>query len=147
MSARLAALLMGTVAPGVYRCRSRASVAAIAQRAAICGWRFVYLDGRRIAAKVDFLAACAAACGFPASFGRNWDALEDSLRDLSWLPAEHGYLVLYDSAGQFATAAPHEFAVALSILQGAVDYWQGTPTPMAALLRGLGRASVQLAEL
>jgi hypothetical protein len=35
----------------------------------------------------------AANLQFPDYFGDNWDALEESLRDLSWLPA--GRIVLY----------------------------------------------------
>lgn len=51
------------------------------------------LDG--CADKDDLLQRFAEAFDFPASFGRNWDALEDSLADLSWLPAP-GYLLLLD---------------------------------------------------
>lgn len=51
------------------------------------------LDG--CADKADLLQRFADAFDFPATFGHNWDALEDSLGDLSWLPA-NGYLLLVD---------------------------------------------------
>jgi hypothetical protein len=142
MSDQLIELLVGARAPGVYRSSSRLGADAIAERAERSGWRCSYLDGQRIATKDDFLQACATAMCFPTYFGHNWDALEDSLRDLAWAPAERGHLLLYDHAKRFAVTQPGEFSVALDILQIAVKAWQDTPTPMAVLLRGVGRSAV-----
>lgn len=47
--------------------------------------------------KADLLARLAIALRFPESFGDNWDALADALRDLSWLPAT-GVALLCDHA-------------------------------------------------
>jgi barstar (barnase inhibitor) len=41
----------------------------------------------------DPVAAIARAFGFPSWFGANWDALEDSLSDLSWRERD-GYVLL-----------------------------------------------------
>jgi len=139
MSDRLDDLLIGAAAPAVYHWLSRARAPALVRRAEALGWRCFVLNGRQIASKDDFLRACAAALRLPAYFGYNWDALEDSLRDLAWAPAERGYLLLYEGAGRFARAAPGDFAVALGILDDVVGYWRATPTPLAVLLRGLGR--------
>lgn len=144
MNTRIADLLGGVRAPGVYRLRSRAGEPAIADWANQSGWRFFHLDGRRIATKNDLLAACAAAMDFPSTFGQNWDALADSLRDLSWAPAARGYLVLYDGVGRLASAQPQDLAVALDIFQDAVDFWRATPTPMTVLLRDAGRSLRQI---
>ncbi len=144
MNTRIADLLAGVRAPGVYRLRSPAGEPAIADWARRSGWRFFHLDGQRIATKSDLLAACAAAMDFPSTFGQNWDALADSLRDLSWAPAARGYLVLYDDADRLAGARPQDLAVALEIFQDAVDFWRATPTPMTILLRGTGRALRQI---
>ena len=84
--------------------------------------------------------------GFPAYFGHNWDALEDSARDLAWALAG-GYLVLYDHIRGFAEAQPEEFAVAVDILRSAAAYWRETPTPMVVLLRGTGRGAAQVPRL
>ena len=134
MTDKLEGLLSGAVAPGVYRAGLRADAAAIARHAGRHGWRLFHLDGRQIASKADFLAVCAAEMDFPAYFGHNWDALEESSRDLAWAPAG-GYLVLWDDAGRFAEAQPEEFAVALDIMRSAVEHWRGTLTPMVVLLR------------
>jgi hypothetical protein len=140
VNTRIADLLAGVHAPGVYRLRSRVGERTIADWATRSAWRFFRLDGQRIASKSDLLAACAAAMDFPSTFGGNWDSLADSLRDLSRAPAARGYLVLYDHVDRLAAAQPQDLDVALDIFQDAVDFWRGTPTPMTVLLRGAGRA-------
>ena len=90
MSQELQNLLSGARPAGLYRLTSRAGSASIASKAEQRGWRFFRLDGRQVASKSDFLQACAEALGFPSYFGHNWDALEDSLRDLSWAPRNTG---------------------------------------------------------
>ncbi len=139
MSDRFAALLTGAVAPGIYRWTSRSRASAVVSRAAAAGWRCFHLDCVGVADKSAFLAASARAMAFPPYFGNNWDALEDSLRDLTWAPAERGYLVLFDGVARFADTRPAEFATALDILRSAVDSWRDTATPMTVLLRGAGR--------
>ncbi len=138
-NSRLARLLTGATSPGVYRFSSRAAALGLMAQAQSAGWHPSYLNGEQITSKAEFLAICAQACHFPAYFGGNFDALEDSLRDLSWAPAARGYLVLYDEAWRFADAEPANFHTTLAILQTAVEFWQSMPTPMAVLLRGLPR--------
>lgn len=36
--------------------------------------------------KADFFRECARALNFPDYFGGNWDALDECIRDLSWIP-------------------------------------------------------------
>jgi hypothetical protein len=55
----------------------------------------VDLTGRR-ADKRAILDALSAALRFPTGPSPNWDALEDSLRDLSWLPAQ-GYVIVLEA--------------------------------------------------
>jgi hypothetical protein len=147
MNDRLTDLLAGRVAPGLYRLTQPTAADEIARLATRRGWRFARLAGRQITSKAAFLAACAAALDFPAYFGRNWDALADSVRDLSWAETERGYLVLYEDAGVFAAAAPADFMVALDILRSAVASWQETATPMTILLRRAGRAAPLIPRL
>lgn len=53
---------------------------------AAAGIRLATLDGTSIESKDELMAAIAAALEFPDYFGGNWDALDESLRDLgSWL--------------------------------------------------------------
>ena len=147
MSNKLVDLFSGAVTPGVYRLGSRASATAIAGQAENHGWRCFCLDGRQIASKADFLRASAVVMQFPSYFGKNWDAQEDSLRDLAWVPAQRGYLVLYDHVERFATAQPEEFVTALDVLRSAVESWRATATPMTVLLRGMGRTALGVPKL
>jgi RNAse (barnase) inhibitor barstar len=63
---------------------------------------------RRISSKQQLFAVLADKLRFPSYFGRNWDALEECLGDLSWLPADRAvFLVHLDlpfrSGGQYRT--------------------------------------------
>ena len=147
MSQELGNLLSGGRPPGVYRLPARTDPATVAAQAEKTGWQFFRLNGRDLASTSDFLRASAETFGLPGYFGNNWDALEESLRDLAWAPAEHGYLVLVEDAGHFASAAPDDFRIALDILRSAADYWRGTPTPMAILLQGAGHSAREVPRL
>ncbi len=76
---------------------------------------------------------------FPAYSGQNWDAFEESIRDLTWAPAP-GYLVLFDEPDQFAARDPEQWEIAKSILENAVDTWRANGVPMVVLFRKAGRA-------
>lgn len=139
MSDTFGRLLSGELAASLYRWTSRYSSARLAARAEREGWRCFVLEGADVRDKAGLLAACARACGFPAYFGHNWDALLDMLRDLSWAPAQRGYLLIWNDARGLARSAPHDMDVALDVLRDAIAFWSPTPTPMAVLLRGAGR--------
>lgn len=52
------------------------------------------------------------ACGFPASFGFNWDALKDSLLDFSWMkPKPNGILLVYQKPGLLNWTDLSEFII------------------------------------
>jgi hypothetical protein len=67
---------LNEAAPFVY-----CSEAASLQAAAAC-----HVVRPRSGSKPALLAWYAAALDFPEYFGHNWDALEECLRDLAWLP-------------------------------------------------------------
>ena len=54
----------------------------------------------------EFFRSIASAMQFPDYFGANWDALDECLRDLDWLPAT-GYVLFVDNAEQFWHQATH----------------------------------------
>lgn len=133
----LADLLTGKEPPAIYRLASRATPASVCEQVETPGWRCFMLDGDNIIDKPSFLNACAAAMHFPDYFGKNWDAFEECLNDLAWLPAP-GYLLLYDNVEQFARNAPAEWHVAYEILADAVTNWQKDHIPFVVLLRNTG---------
>ena len=106
---------------GVYA--APANKAVVRRSAAADGLAWFELDLADVADKAAFLACCATAFSFPSSFGSNWDALADSLEDLSWLPAQ-GYIVFGRRGSAFARHAPQDFATALEIIDAAATYWR-----------------------
>jgi RNAse (barnase) inhibitor barstar len=80
------------------------------------------------------LAAMADALSFPASTGRNLDALEDALRDLTWLP-EGPVTLVWDDA-PLRAADPGAHRTVLSILRSAVDFQVEGPHPLEVVLVG-----------
>jgi RNAse (barnase) inhibitor barstar len=78
--------------------------------------------------KAELLARIAAALGFPAWFGHNWDALFDCLTDLSWRPAL-GYVLILEHATELRATEPEVFDTALAILGDAAAVWQARGAP------------------
>jgi hypothetical protein len=79
------------------------------------------------------LAEIAAALEFPPTFGGNWDALADSLGDLSWLPAP-GHVLLLDHSSGLREAEPEDFGTLLEILDEAAAAHARAGVPFWALL-------------
>jgi hypothetical protein len=48
-----------------------------------------------IRSKEKLLAVFAEKLRFPKYFGWNWDAFEECLKDLSWLPADQGVAIVH----------------------------------------------------
>jgi hypothetical protein len=57
------------------------------------GLALVRLHADEIGDEGELMNALAIGFSFPDYFGRNWDAVDECLRDLSWLPAE-GYVLV-----------------------------------------------------
>jgi hypothetical protein len=98
---------------GVYRARDPAP---IMEATAGSGLDVVAID-----ASGNALQKIAKALAFPEWFGDNWDALEDSLGDLSWRKAE-GHVLVF-------TGYPEDSAVLIKVLRSSAEFWmeQGKP--------------------
>ncbi|HKA44305.1 MAG TPA: barstar family protein [Burkholderiales bacterium] len=83
----------------------------------------------RVASKREFLAACARALRFPKTFGGNWDALADCLKDLC-----ADSFINCRNCASFAEAAPDDYATALEIFQDAASYWRARGSVFAVLV-------------
>jgi Barstar (barnase inhibitor) len=128
----LPGLFAGTVPPRVYRC---ASVGPdVLMRAELAGWTGTVIDLTGAAGKADFLDRCALGLEAPGWTGRNWDALADCLKDLSWLGDTGGYAVLIAGWPAWERADPEDAATAADVLTAAAAHWEGRGTPFAVLL-------------
>ena len=82
-----------------------------------------WLRGAHMTTRAALFAEVAAALQFPWYFGDNWDALDECLADLDWLPA-HGYvLFILDAAEVLKSETPAERQIFWSILERAAKEW------------------------
>ena len=132
---KLQSIVDGSRAPGIYRFASRASAKQVRSQLEAEGWRVFCLEGHDIKDKASFLSECAVSMEFPAYFGKNWDAFEECLTDLSWAKAD-GYVVLFDHADAFELNAADDWATAMEIFGNALKSWHEAGTSMIVLVRG-----------
>lgn len=123
--------------PGVHRLRSRSSTVDAVAHLVRVGWSVRVVDVAAVTEKATLLAAFATAVGFPDWVGRNWDALSDALRDLSWWEAgERGRAIIVAGAGRLEAPLDADWAVLCDILGEAAERWRSTATPLGVLVRG-----------
>jgi len=65
----------------------------------------------------------AAALQFPYYFGENWDALDECLADLDWLPGTAYVLVFTDSQHLLDGEPAGQFALLVDVLENAARGW------------------------
>ncbi|MCX4777133.1 barstar family protein [Streptomyces sp. NBC_01264] len=94
------------------------------EAAEAAGWATVRLDLDGVRSKAELMRRCGAALSVPEYFGGNWDALADALRDLSWLPAAPGRLLVVTSWRGYAEARSADWETLREILEEAVDFWR-----------------------
>jgi RNAse (barnase) inhibitor barstar len=82
------------------------------------------VSGVKCKTKSGLLAEFARALSFPDYFGHNWDALEECLADLDWLPAR-GYIIVVTEAEQVLTKLDDEddYETFIEILSEAGEAW------------------------
>ena len=132
---RLASLLTDTKASGVYLTSTTFSAEDLQKSCTKHNLFLFHLKKKSIHTKVQFLDYCAKIFDFPYYFGRNWDALEDCLKDMDWIKAK-GFVILYEQFVEFAENAPKEFDQALDIFKEVSEYWRENDTTFIVLLHG-----------
>ena len=101
-------------------------------------WQCLTLDTADVAAKADYLSACAEQLPLPDYMGRNWDALEEALGDLGVTAATSGaagLTVVWSNWTTFAAADPAAFQVALAVWRSVVADWRERLDGAAVILR------------
>jgi len=125
-----------TIAPersGVYCTAERAD--ALRDRARTQGLAWLEADLASARSKSALLDALAAAADFPAWFGRNWDALEDSLTDFSWRPAA-GYVLRLRNTEAARQALAAEWRTLIEVLQAVACDWKARGKPFVVVVDG-----------
>lgn len=108
-------------------------IAALDSSAKPTSLRTLPIDLHACTDKASLLRHLDDALHFPASFGGNWDALSDSLRDLSWMDAK-GYLLLVMHAETLRDADEAEFDIFMDILDEAAESWRTAGVPFFACI-------------
>lgn len=111
------------------------------------------LRGAKCRTPSGLFAEFARALDFPDYFGHNWDALEECLADLEWLPAK-GYALLFTEAEQILPEDEEDYETFLEVISDAGEAWasgragMGTKraTPFHALLAVLERDKSKRAQ-
>jgi RNAse (barnase) inhibitor barstar len=127
----LAGLLAGHHPPGVYQWHAAFGPDDVRHTVEHAGARFAYVDGWTHQEKTELLEALAEALKFPDSFGHNFDALADCLRDIEGDPV----VLLWDGWGPLARSDRRAFEVTADIFAGRTA---DGPCAMSVLLRGDG---------
>jgi hypothetical protein len=128
----LPGLFEGTVPPGVYRCESVGP--DVLMRAEAANWIGAVIDLSDVTDKAEFMNRCVTGLELPDWFGRNWDALADSLTDLSWWGETSGYVLMTAGWPVFEEADPEAAATAVNVFTAAAGYCSVRETPLTVLL-------------
>ena len=80
------------------------------------------VQGKKCTTPASLFTEFARALDFPDYFGHNWDALEECLADLDWLPAK-GYVLLVTDAQCVIPEEEEEYETLLEILSDAGEAW------------------------
>ena len=110
-----------------------AAATAVATLAASLGLEAIRIDLAGCEDKAGFLERIAAALGFPAWFGDNWDAFYDCLADLSWRPGQ-GRVLILENVHDLRRAAPEVLDTALAIMGDAALAWDERGLPLRVLV-------------
>src|SRR5690349_10412433 len=102
---------------GVYQLKR--SVEDLEHAARKAGLALFRIDAGNVHDKKGFVDQIANTLHFPDYFGRNWDALNDSLTDLDWLTPKTGYVLVFENLEHFGTTRPQEFDEATEVLSWA----------------------------
>lgn len=123
--------------PRVTRLRSRSSTEDVVAHLARAGWSVRVVDVAEARDKAGLLGAFAVALAFPSWVGRNWDALDDALRDLSWWPAgARGRAIIVAGGGRLDDALAPDWPTLCDVLVTATERWRDTDAPLGVLVRG-----------
>ncbi|MET7652031.1 MULTISPECIES: barstar family protein [unclassified Streptomyces] len=96
----------------------------------------VTLDLDGVTDKAALMDRCADALGLPGYFGRNWDALADSLTDLPAPPGDGGLRIVVRNWRPYARARPQEWEIAQDVFAQAV-----AQAPALSVVLALGGSS------
>ncbi len=92
------------------------------------GLRVATLDGAAVNGKQGLMTALSDSFELPDYFGANWDALDEVLRDLSWLDAG-GHVLIVSRGEDLWRREPELTGMLVSVWTGAAREWAERGAP------------------
>jgi RNAse (barnase) inhibitor barstar len=87
------------------------------------GFVVFLIDGCHVHSLPSLMDRFAEAMNFSIRFGRNWDALFDSMTDFSWNIAK-GYVLILSNADSLLTLENNQFSVLVGVLEATIREWR-----------------------
>ena len=106
------------------------AVAAAAHHAKL---RYLDVDLSHAEDRATLFAALAKGLALPEHFGKNFDALADSLEDRDWL-GKAGCAIRLGHATHYRKTHPHEWSTLEDILSEASTFWRERNLPFWVLV-------------
>ena len=83
------------------------------------------LRGKNMTSSSALFNECAAALQFPCYFGNNWNAFDECIADLEWLPGDR-YLIAIVDGRSVLRDQPDELEVFFRLLRSVAQEWRET---------------------
>lgn len=99
------------------------------------GFVLKILRGSKCRTREGLFSEFARVLSFPEYFGHNWDALEECLADLEWLPAK-GYVLVFTDADEVLPEDEEDYETFLEVISDAGEAW-GTGQAGMGMSRGI----------
>jgi len=85
----------------------------------------IMIDGMEIRTKEQLLTTMKEAFSFPDYFGMNWDALDEVLKDLSWLKRVQSIQITFENSSQILSSATENDRLFFrDIMNVTASYWK-----------------------
>lgn len=82
-----------------------------------------FLRGNKMRSVNSLFDEFTAALQFPYYFGENWNAFDECLTDLAWLPGDVYILIITNSEDMLAEEDEEQLSTLIDILQNAGEEW------------------------
>ncbi|RJG01823.1 barnase inhibitor [Noviherbaspirillum sedimenti] len=122
--------LLVTVSPNVVQSIRAFRVTDLQQEAARLGQHFLYAYCADATTKQQVLGIIASAFHFPKHFGKNFDALEDCLTDLTHKSGQQpGFLIVLEQLPNTPKFDKEARETLLDVFRDAADFWADKKVP------------------
>jgi barstar (barnase inhibitor) len=86
------------------------------------------IDGDRCSTKQELMSMFARALRFPSYFGYNWDAFEEGVRDLEWMPPRGAHAIVITRAERVLVDSAADYQTFIDVMRATGEYL-AAPSP------------------